>query len=205
MGGAAWARIARSSAESGSSPEVQVGSKRVTVSDEATFDARGWAAGPIRPLARSEAYSLFSTDASARFDEAALARAAAAILGANLHVEPAKHFPRGAIPRADRAILHIRATGIDARVEAILFPAERAPDLVAAARRVGRAGMETFAVRARSVVQLASSADLIATLACAATLGHAWRAAILPPHEDTLFGIKGARERLEAALAKNVP
>lgn len=185
--------------------DAEVGSKRVTVSDESTFDERGWAEGPVRPLPRSEAYSLLCTDASARFDHTSLAAAATAILGAKLHIEPKKHFARGAVPRADRAVLCLQYGAMDARVVAILFPAERAPDLVERARIVGAAGMETFAPRARAIVQLAVAADPRAALACATVLAHALRAAVLPPREDTLFGIKGARERLEAAMAANGP
>lgn len=169
---------------------------------EVRFDDSGWAIDAVRPLARQAAYTLFTSDASARFDERLLAPKAASLLGARLSLRPAKRFERGAYPASDLCELELEGPELArSRVELRLFPPERAPELVAAARAAGRSGMEQLVPRARRVLQVAREpreGDPRAPLACAATLCLAYLTAILPPDEDALFGTKGARERLLA-------
>lgn len=167
---------------------------------EVRFDASGWAIDPVRPLPHEAAYTLFTSDASARFDERLLAPKAASLLGARLAVSPEKRFERGASPPSDLCQLELSGPELERSLVWVrLFPPERAPDLVAAARAAGRAGMERLIPKARRVLQVARepiAGDARAPLACATVLCLAFLTAILPPDELTLFGTKGARERL---------
>lgn len=167
------------------------------------FDASGWSVDPVQPLSREEAYSLFTADASARFDVHLLVPPASAQLGLDVRVEPAKRFLKGAFPMADVATLHFEGEGFTpSSIEARIFPIERAGPLKALAKAAGSHGMETLVTRARKVLQLrvgSAQGDDRVAIACATLFAAAFLAAVLPPREDVLFGTKGAKERLEAA------
>ncbi|NUP05792.1 MAG: hypothetical protein HOW73_07005 [Polyangiaceae bacterium] len=165
------------------------------------FDEAGWAVDPVHPLAAEAAYSLFTSDASARFDVRMMTPKAASLLGLAISVEPAKRFVHGAYPNADRAQIVLESSDFPRSVVlARVFPIERATELKARAVSVGSMGMETLVTRARRVIQLEAapaSGDPRAPLACAAIFAATFLAAVLPPDEPILFGTKGARERLE--------
>ncbi|MFO0548545.1 MAG: hypothetical protein U0271_09170 [Polyangiaceae bacterium] len=164
------------------------------------FDELGWAAHPVSPWERRDAFTLFSADAHARLERGPLAGHAARLFGATLSLSPEKSFPRGSQPRADAA--HVSIAGpFDGRAEVRLMPIDRAAALRIAARKVaedmGGAGMDVLVARARTIIQVQALPESAASsLAIAAVFASVTLAPILPPLEDVLFAIKGARERL---------
>jgi hypothetical protein len=88
----------------------------------------------------------------------------------------------------------------------VTVPVERAPSVRAAANRgaaaIGGAGMDVLVARARRLWQVRAAVpeggDARAPLAVAAVLASVHGAPIVPPDEVTIFGVKGARLRLEA-------
>jgi len=165
------------------------------------FDSSGWALDPVLPLARRETWSLFSADTGARLDEHLLGHAASELFGGTLQIEPKKDFSKGAKPSADRGILRLRVPELyETALVVRLMPVERAALLTAEALRVagvmGGAGMDSMVKRARKLIQIETSLCDRQSLSLACLLSRAFLGAILPPHEDALFGIKGARERL---------
>lgn len=166
-------------------------------------DEAGWYVGPVIALVQSEAYSLFVSDAAARFNESALRATARLVMGVELAMTPPKSFPHGSAPNADMALMTLRGNTLeDSIVAARLMPIERATPLRRHAVNIGRGGMETLAERARKLVQIErvpQQGDVRAPLVCAAIFASAFLAPILPFDEDMLFGIKGAKERLTAA------
>lgn len=175
--------------------------------DASTFGVRtddaGWYVGPVAALAQEEAYSLFVSDAAARFNESALRATARMVMAVELSLTPPKSFPSGSAPNADMASLTLRGNGLpDSVVVARLMPIERATSLRRHAVNIGRGGMETLAERARKLVQIERASqrgDPRAPMVCAAIFASAFLAPILPFDEQVLFGIKGAKERLAAA------
>src|SRR5687767_3456107 len=110
---------------------------------------------PVHPFAREISYSLFTAEASARFDEQYLLPRASSLLGLRVGVQPSKRFVHGAIPNADVATIELEGPDLPAStVRALIFPIERARDLKAQALAVGSMGMETLVVRARRVLQV---------------------------------------------------
>lgn len=165
------------------------------------FDASGWAVDPVVPLGRAGAYTLFTADTSARFDERLLMPKASSLLGLSLRIEPQKRFVHGAIPNADIATIELEGEGLPlSTVEVSILPVERAHALKTYALAVGSMGMETLVARSRRVLQVSTavaSGDPRASLACATLFAGVFLAAVLPPDEEILFGLKGGKERLE--------
>lgn len=166
------------------------------------FDASGWSVGLVAPLARDRAYTLFTADSGARFDARMLTPHAAKLAGVVLTIEPAKQFAHGAVPTSDSATIILDGDDLlSSRVAARILPIERAWDLKRAARAAGAMGMETLVDRARKIIQIEAAViegDARAPLVCAAVFAGTFLAAVFPPDEDVLFGLKGAKERLEA-------
>ena len=160
------------------------------------FDERGWAIDPVTALERAACWSLFSADAGLRLDQRILSHKARDLLGLELYVEPAKDFSKGGAPLADRGILRLCGAELGVR----LLPIERAGTILAqaneVARAMGGAGMDVLLKRSRKLLQIESAQRDRATVSAAALLSAAFLAVVLPPEEDALFGIKGARERL---------
>lgn len=164
--------------------------------DEPRFDANGWAEGAVASLDRAACFSLFSADAGLRLDQHLLSHKARDLLDLEVRIEPAKAFPLGGVPLADRAVLHLSGGAVRVR----LVPIERGARVLAAAndvaRAMGGAGMDVLLTRARKLIQIESTLRDRATLSAVAIFSAAFLAVVLPPDEDALFGIKGARERL---------
>lgn len=163
---------------------------------ELGFDANGWAEGPVTALERATCWSLFSADAGLRLDQHLLSHKMRDLFDLEVVVAPTKSFSRGGAPLADRGILHLGGAAVGVR----LLPIERAAGLVSqaneVARAMGGAGMDVLLKRARKLIQIESAVRDRATLSSALLLSTAFLAVVLPPDEDALFGIKGARERL---------
>lgn len=92
------------------------------------------------------------------------------------------------------------------RIVIITFPIERAPELkeraILGVNAIGGAGFDVLVGRAKRIWQISdqieSGGDPLAPLAGAALLAMLWLAPIVPPGKPTIFGVKGARTRLEA-------
>jgi len=170
------------------------------------YDANGWAASKVEPLPISTAYTLLSPDPSSRIDIALWANKARVFFNASLELVHQKAYPKGETPEADSALFEIRRgkTSPPAKVELITLPLQAAPEALAAAeagaRAIGGAGMDALVARAKRAWQIqntpiegqiANSALLLAAIVASVLL-----APIVPPGGGTIFGVKGARERL---------
>jgi hypothetical protein len=181
----------------------------------ADFDENGWARGAIALLATSEAWTLLSPEPDARVDAARWAHQAIVHFGALFRVVQDKRYPAATMPLADRAHIDVTPRGAASatRVRVVTVPVDRAPEALAAARAgaraIGGAGFDAILPRTRRVWQAAErlvapvpgeaeGADARAPLLVAAVIASVLLAPIVPPEGGTIFGVKGARERLAA-------
>ncbi|AUX45651.1 hypothetical protein SOCE26_071460 [Sorangium cellulosum] len=170
------------------------------------FDDNGWAVGRIEPLPASDGWSLLSPEPEARIDEHRWAHQARVFFGAELTLVQKKVYPSGSTPMVDAVEVDVaRAGGAPSRVLVLTVPLDRAPAVRAAAaagvRAIGGAGFDALLARARRAWQVRepplAGDDARAPLALAAVLAAVLLAPVVPPGEATIFGVKGARERLE--------
>jgi hypothetical protein len=172
------------------------------------YDANGWARGAVAPLAVAEAWTLLSPEPDARVDAARWAHQAQTFFRARLAVVPEKRYPAGTLPIVDRLEVDLgaRDTSDTTRVLVVTFPVERAPEAMAAGaagvRAIGGAGFDALLPRTRRVwmvrERLDAPGDARAPLAVAAVLASLFLSPVVPPEGGTIFGVKGARERLAA-------
>jgi hypothetical protein len=168
------------------------------------FDENGWATGAIEPLV-GPAWSILSPEADARVDAARWAHQAATFFRLHLEVLTPKRYPSGAVPLADLIDATIARGEHDddrARVRIVTVPIDRAPEArrrgLDAAAAIGGAGMDALVLRARRLWQIEDDAEHPhAPLAIAAVLASLLLGPIVPPSADAIFGVKGARERLD--------
>ncbi len=173
------------------------------------FDAFGWAKDPINPLVPSSAYTLFSAEGSARIDIAPLAHKARTFFATSLEIDPAKAYPEGRTPPADAMFVEVQPFGkpdvLPTRVFVVTWSLDDCPAFRdvgdAAARAIGGAGMDVLVARAKRIWQVSKQpehgSDAHASLRVAAILASVLLAPIVPPEGRTIYGVKGARERLE--------
>jgi hypothetical protein len=171
------------------------------------WDDNGWLVGAPQPLALDDAWSLFAPDPDSRFDEARWRNQAEKFFRATLALATPKRYPGGGWPVADAGAIDVRPRtgGEPTRVLVVAFPIDRAPALRAAAeagaRAIGGAGMDSLVARARRVWQVAvaplAGDDARAPLVLTAVLASVLLGPVVPPGGGTIFGVKGARERLE--------
>jgi len=172
-------------------------------------DRNGWALSPVAALPVSHAYTLLAAEPSSRMDIAVWAHKARTFFGAALELARPKAYPDAAAPRADAALVEVRRAkaSVATCVYLVTLPIGDAPEALraaeAGARAIGGAGMDRLVERATRVWQVsterASGDDPSAPLALAAILASVFLAPIVPPGGGTVFGVKGARERLESA------
>lgn len=156
-----------------------------------------------------ESYSLLSPDISSKVDAERWNAQAKAFFRTELVVESPKQYPSGIFPISDRIDLKVGRLGSDqfTRVCVLTFPIERAPEVreraLLGVAAIGGAGFDVLVGRTKRVWQISdqieTGGDVLAPLAAAALLSMLWLAPIVPPREITIFGVKGARTRLEAA------
>lgn len=176
------------------------------------FDGSGWAQGRIELLPPGQGWSLLSPEPEARIDEHRWAHQARVFFGAELTLVQKKAYPSGTTPMADAVEVDIarvssssstpRATS---RVLVLTVPLDRAPLVRAAAaagvRAIGGAGFDALLARARRAWQVrepkVAGDDARAPLVVTAVLAAVLLAPVVPPGEETIFGVKGARERLQ--------
>jgi hypothetical protein len=156
----------------------------------------------MRTLKASEAYSIFSPEASPRVESARWTHQARTFLEADVVLigDVSGTLPDIALIELDVA----SATGSATRVAVRTFPIALEPELLAAAdrgvRAIGGAGFDALVARAQRVwqVPIAVEGDDRAPLVVAALLASVLLGPIVPPDEETIFGVKGARLRLQA-------
>jgi hypothetical protein len=174
-----------------------------------TWDENGWLAGALAPLELGAAWSLFAPEPSSRIDEPRLRAQAERFFRARLALATPKRYPDTGWPLADAAELDVAPATPDAsptRVRIVTLPLDRAPALLAAANAgaaaIGGAGMDALVAKARRLWQVDSTPlagdDTRAPLVAAAVLASVLLAPLVPPGGGTIFGVKGARERLES-------
>jgi hypothetical protein len=173
------------------------------------FDAFGWAKDPINPLVPSSAYTLFSAEGSARIDIAPLAHKARTFFATALEIDPVKAYPEGRTPRADAMFVDVKPLGkpdaSPTRVFVVTWPLDDHPAFRGigeeAAQAIGGAGMDVLVARAKRIWQVSTQPDhgpdAHVSLRVAAILASVLLAPIVPPEGRTIYGVKGARERLE--------
>lgn len=170
-------------------------------------DENGWAVGAVAPLAIADAWTLLSPEAGSRADAARWAHQAATFFRADLTLASDKRYPSGTMPIADRAAIDLapRGEAVKTRVHLVTLPVDRAPEAIraaiAGAAAIGGAGFDAILPRTRRVWQVRAAVpegDARAPLLAAAILASALLAPIVPPGGGSIFGVKGARERLAA-------
>ncbi|AUX24754.1 hypothetical protein SOCEGT47_052930 [Sorangium cellulosum] len=172
------------------------------------FDDNGWVSGRIELLPASHGWSLLSPEPEARIEEHRWAHQARVFFGAELALVQKKSYPSGATPMVDAVEVDVaRAGGAPSRVLVLTVPLDRAPEVRAAAaagvRAIGGRGFDALLARARRAWQVrepqVAGDDARAPLTVAAILAAVLLAPVVPPGEATIFGVKGARERLSRA------
>jgi hypothetical protein len=170
-------------------------------------DENGWALGAIAALSVDEAWSLLSPEPDARVDDARWAHQAERFFRARLSIVQPKRYPAGTLPLADALEVDIgrQEDTVMTRIHIVTLPIDRAPAVQRAAllgaQAIGGAGFDALLGRARRLWQVAlpGAGDPGAPAAVAALLASLFLAPVLPPGGGTIFGVKGARERLAAA------
>ncbi len=170
------------------------------------FDENGWAIGAITPLPVAEAWSLLSPSPDARVDPGRWAHQAETFFRARLALHKEKHYPASTIPRSDAMLVDVAERDAAARTRVLVLttPIDRAPEVqraaVEGAKAIGGAGMDALIPRARRLWQVRSApegeGDPRAPLVLTAVLASLLLAPVVPPGGGTIFGVKGARERL---------
>lgn len=170
-------------------------------------DENGWAIGAVAPLSPADAWTLLSPEPDARVDAERWAHQAQKFFRARLEIPEPKRYPSGTLPLADQVEVAIgRGDGALTRVLVVTVPIDRAPEARAAGaagvKAIGGAGFDALLARARRVwqvrAQVEEGGDPCAPLAVAAVLASLLLAPVVPPGGETIFGVKGARERLAA-------
>ena len=167
-------------------------------------DDNGWATGAIAPLPVAEAWTLLSPDPSSRVDAARWAHQAATFFRARLAVVEDKRYPAGTLPLADRVEVEIAGRD-DPAVTRVLVGHGAGGSRAGGPRggRGGRAGDRRRGLRRAPPAHAprlagARGQGTHAALAVAAVLASLFLAPVVPPGGGTIFGVKGARERLAA-------
>jgi hypothetical protein len=175
------------------------------------FDSHGWAVERVPAFSVDAAYTLFSPETSARVDIAQLANKARTFFATALEIDPVKAYPDGRTPETDALYIEIKPMGksilLPTRVYIVTFPLEREPHFRnigdAAALAIGGAGMDSLVAKTKRIWQVSKNIengdDSWAPLRISAILAAVLLAPIVPPEGGTIYGVKGARERLDRA------
>ena len=161
----------------------------------------------MKPLPVAQAWSLFAREPEATLDEPRLTQQAKIFFGVELRFVARDPALEGAF---DVDVLHGDAMDTT-RVRVITMPIAQAPEVKAAGDEaviaIGGAGFDALLPKTQRLWQVATTPldgrDTRAALVVAAVMASVMLAPIVPPGGGTVFGVKGARERL-AALGWNV-
>jgi hypothetical protein len=173
------------------------------------WDENGWASGLVEPLQPDRSFALLAPEPGSRIDEGRWAHLARTSVRAVLQLSPAKRYPSATQPMVDVALVRVRhldrlEEGPAPRdVEVVTVPLERAPAVRALALRgaeaIGGAGFDVLVGRGQRLWQVAARDEQdVEALAVVAVLAAALLAPVVPPGGGTIYGLKGARVRLEA-------
>lgn len=170
-----------------------------------SYDDSGWVVVPPTALDPATCYSLLSPEHSSRIDIARWQHQAKRFFDFEVTIEPAKSYPSDGYPLADRCTLTWQRGSDRQDVALITLPLDRAPQVVAAAERavdaIGGAGFDVLVHRAVRLWQLQGAPTARigeAVTSCAALLASVLLAPVLDPSGRSIYGVKGARERLDA-------
>lgn len=171
------------------------------------YDENGWAVGAIAPFDVSSAYCLFSPESDSRLENVRLQAQAERFFKARLSLLGDKQYPGDSWPVCDAFKLGVSALSESETTEVRVqtMPLDRADGIRAAAdkavARMGGAGFDVLLGRAQRLWQvecaLPAGGDQRAPLVVAAVLASHWLAPILAPDDEAIFGVRGARVRLE--------
>jgi hypothetical protein len=166
------------------------------------FDESGWLIGRATPWPVSDGYSLFSPEVSSRVDGGLWMAQATRFFDASVEVTPQKRYPENGQPIRDALQVTVSFAGASAVVSVQTLPLDDAPLLVAAAERavarMGGAGFDVLLGRARRLWQVRLEGEPRAASLVTAILASVLLAPVLPPDQNSMFGVKGARQRFEA-------
>jgi hypothetical protein len=155
-------------------------------------------------------WCLFAADPVGRVELARWTHQAATLIRAELVLEQRLTDPDGRLPPAAALGFTLRRmddpTAEPARVLVHTAPLDELPAVraagVRAAEAIGGAGMDALVARATRAWLVAPTpaggGDARAPLAMAALIAGVLLAPVVPPGGGTIFGLKGARARLEA-------
>lgn len=172
------------------------------------FDENGWAKGLVKPISPNEAWSLLSPEPSSRVNGEQWAHQALTFFRARISIVQEKKYPSGTEPLIDALTVEVGNPGEEAttRVLVVTTPYDRARDVREKAESgvlaIGGAGFDALVARTKRLWQvldrIGEGGDPVAPLVLAGVLALVFLAPIVPPDEVTIFGVKGARERLAA-------
>ncbi len=171
------------------------------MTDSDTYDDNGWWVGAVTPLPQASAFSLLAPDVSSLLNAERVKHQAKKFFALDVTSARPKHYPGGGFPRSDRFSFDVGNGDRTRRVEAITLPLESAPDVARQARVVGDrvgAGMDVLVRRAKRLWQVPGDEDDPYALALVAVLASLLLGPVLPPSAGTVFGVKTARQRLDA-------
>jgi hypothetical protein len=161
------------------------------------YDASGWAIDPVRPLDVAACWTLLAPHDDSRMDGAQWKHQAERHFAAELTLLTGKQYDGGARPRADCGVVAVGEDPIMVRTMPLDDEWRRVG--ARAADSIGGAGFDVLVRRARRLWQVeARDAAETAPLLLTAVLASVLLAPVLPPGGDTIFGVKGCRERLMA-------
>ena len=156
----------------------------------------------MRPLPTESAFTVYSPEPGTRVDSARWAHQARTFLDARVDVRDVMGGTT-----SDIATVEIDVgppVGAATRIAVRTFPISETPELIAAAERgvaaIGGAGFDALVARATRVWQVPREVpgDPRTPLVLAAVIASVLLGPIVPPDEVTIFGVKGARMRLQA-------
>ena len=167
------------------------------------YDDNGWAAAMVTPWPPRECWSLLSPETSSRLSAARLGDQARRFFATELSLAPNKRYPQDGWPLADYAVVTLKTHVLHSQLALLTLPAARAPLALAAGQRgvraIGGAGFGVLLERTKRVWQVAAkplSGDTRGPLLLVAIVASLLLAPVVPPDEETIFGVKGARIRL---------
>lgn len=147
----------------------------------------------LNPLPPTECYSILSAEPISRVEPLRWAHQAKTFLDAEIEVEAATE---------DDIFVRVGVLRVPVRS----FPVGDCPDVMMAANRgvdaIGGAGMDVLVRRAQRVWQVAL-VDRRASLLVAALLASVLLGPIVPPDEVTIYGVRGARQRLDHLIGSS--
>jgi hypothetical protein len=173
-------------------------------------DEAGWErAIRVTPFPLHDAWSLFAPDAVARVEPARWSQQARTHLSADVVMATNPADPSGLLPTEAAFELDVASTkrpSDPTRVRVATVTLTRAPEALAAAHAgvaaIGGAGFDALIARAQRLWQVratpVSGSDARAPIVVAALLAFVLFAPVVPPGGGTIFGMKGARTKLDA-------